>query len=188
MAEPRIHIGSVTAVNPARRELRVEVATRWVRELDGMDWIRLVLRDGEEMRCRLASTRRGPLGRGNGIAIVPLFAGVTRDNVARMKGASVVVLESEVKAASASPEFAAAELVDLKVYAEDGTFLGRVVEAFETAANSVLEVEKPEGGIMLVPAIDAVIAGVDWDAGRLVVHDLAPYVVDDEDANGPRLV
>lgn len=174
MAERTIHIGTVTAVNPARRELRVTVVKGRTREFEAPEWLRVVRRDGHEARCRVARTRHS----GNS-AIVALAPGVTRDSVAEMKGAAIVVRENEQRPRNAA-EFDLDELVGLSVRALDGTEIGTIVVAYETKANGVIEIEKKSGGTLLLPAIESVIDDIDWDGRAMVVRDIAPYAVDED--------
>lgn len=175
MAESELEIGRVRSTNPARRELRVAPALGREREFAGREWVRVVLQDRTEMRCRVADLRPGTGG-----FIMTLASGVTRDNVARMKGASVMIGLDEQ---NPRPDDAhhVSELVGLEVFDEAGECLGMVTEAYSAGANNVIEIERPGGGTMRLPAIEQVIAAVDVERGALVVRDIAPYVVEDED-------
>jgi len=173
MAESDSQIGYVTAVNPSRRELRVKTRNRYADRFENMAWIGLVLKDGESMRCRVESARFG-----DGSAIVALRPGVTRDNVARLKGAAV----SDPGGSGGPPVGADLdELEGLRVETLDGTPLGDIATAFETKAHGVLEIDTPDGGKLLLPATKEVIDTIDLDSGKVVVRDIAPFAVYDDD-------
>lgn len=177
MVDDLTHIGTVTAVNPARRELRVTIDRGREEKFEEIEWIRLELRGGEAMRCRVSKARI------NGdTAIVALAAGVTRDAVSRMKGSAVVSLNPGHR----SDSFL--DFVGFDVLAENGTRIGEIVGVLETKAHPVLEIDCKAGGSMLVPAIEQVILEIDRDARRIVVSDLAPYAVENETGEGTRLV
>lgn len=174
MDEPRVQIGYVTATNPSRREIRVDAQKAYRAEVGASGWIHLTLHDGEEMTCKVAGLRQG-----SETLIVTLVAGVTRDNVGRMKGASVEVPESEHVRGEAL-EVDISELVGLRVVADGEVLLGTITAAFETKANGVIEIDKPGGGSLLLPLIEQVVNGVDWESGTLCVREVLMHGVDDD--------
>lgn len=173
MVESDSQIGFVTAVNPARRELRVKTRNRYADRFANMTWIGLVLKDGESMQCRVESARFG-----DGSAIVALRPGVTRDNVARLKGAVV-----NDPGGSGGPPVGADvfELEGLRVETLDGTHVGDIDAVFETKAHGVLEINTPDDGKVSVPATDEVILTIDLEGGKVLVRDIAPFAVYDDD-------
>jgi 16S rRNA processing protein RimM len=175
MPGPWIHIGRVVSVNPARRELRIRPVPVHAGDFTEMGWVRVVLSDETEMRCRAESVRTTRTG-----VVVALTAGVTRDNVARMKGGSVVVGHERIKRRTDSGCHVS-ELHDMEVFDEEGNFLGAVKEAYPTGANDVIEVEQPSGKVIILPVIAELVETVDVDRGRITVRDITPYVVEDED-------
>jgi ribosomal 30S subunit maturation factor RimM len=166
-----IEIGAVCSMNPARREVRLRPRPGQSRHFDGMQWLWLVLADGEELRCKVQSAETA----GDEIRVF-LGPGVTRDTVARMKGA-VAVAEDD---GSVRGGYKVAAWVGYEVFDAAGVPLGRIADAFETPAHGVIEVEKPGGGTFSLPVIEQVIAKVDSDRGTVTVHDITPYAVDDE--------
>lgn len=171
-----------SGVNPARRELRLRLMRGRETALESPGRIRLVLPDGEAMVCKVMSARLEA-----DRAIVVLAVGTTRDNVARMKGASAAVPSSGLTSGGA--EMASiSEVIGFEVRTTEGRVLGEITEAFETGANDVIEVANDRGGSILLPVIDDVIVSIDCDAGVVVVGDLAPYAVDDHENDLTRLV
>ena len=179
--EDRFEAGRVCSANPARRELRIRPAPACARYFAGRAWVSLVLRDESEMRCKVDTVRRAA-----GEVIVTLAPGITRDEVARAKGAAVVLAASERRPQTADDDMHAADLIDMKVYDEAGRCFGKVVDSYETDANGVIEIERIDGGKMMLPVIKQVIAGVDWERDALVVRDIAPYKVEDEGRRLPQ--
>jgi 16S rRNA processing protein RimM len=61
------------------------------------------------------------------------------------------------------------QLIGLKVFEEDESYLGTLTEVLETKANNVFIVNGPAGEI-LVPDISQVIRDINFENGRLVVR------------------
>lgn len=176
--QERMEIGSVSSVNPARRELRIDAERGYKRALAELEWIRLIPRGGKELRCRVAKVKTA-----SGVIVVTLVAGVLRDTVAGLKGAAVVARPEELKE-PAQEELTFLDTVGFEVIGPDGLRIGTLTDVIETPAHAVLEIEGDDGHSVLVPAIEEVVAGIDWERERVVVHDLAPYSVDNaEDAD-----
>ncbi len=179
MDEEFAKAGTVRSVNPARRELRIEGPQARVADLAGREWLHVEETTGEILRCKIAgvSVQRG-------FAIVTLAAGVSRDTVAGLKGHCIVSPVGELKEGGAF-EFDAAELVGMSIVSVDGSIIGEVVAGFDTKANGVVEVLRPEGGSLLLPVVPEAIREVDWDGGKVIVGDIAPFAVESD--SGPRL-
>lgn len=174
MPESWIQIGHVRSVNPSARRVRIRPDALRPCQLDRVTWLGVVLRDGTELRCKVASV--GVVGAEIG---VELALGVPRDTVAQMKGAAVTVSSGECPQGGDRDDRAEA-LRGFRVVKEDDTPLGRIVAAYDTAAHGVLEIEKPDGAVMLLPLVPEAIARVDVDRHVVVtVADIAPFAVED---------
>ena len=167
-----IEAGWVRAVEPGKRQLRVVPHARDAGRFTAAEWVRVEVAGASPMVCRVAQAHAA-----GAEARLVLANGVTRDNVARMKGATVSV---EEKADSDEPDMAwdVTDLIGLAVRDEAGCGLGTVVDAFETGAHGVLEIENGSSRL-LIPAIEQTIASVDFDEQVLIVKDLAPFAVED---------
>ncbi|MDF2485135.1 MAG: rimM [Herbinix sp.] len=62
------------------------------------------------------------------------------------------------------------DLIDSKVFTEDGQELGVLVEIITTAANDVYVVNTSEGKEVLIPSIKECILDVDVDNKKIIVH------------------
>jgi len=176
MPESWIQIAVIHAVNPFRREIRVRAEPGCARQFEDLAWVRVVLQDGTALRCKVASVETGEAG-----IRIGLTPGVPRDTVARMKGAAVVVAK-DVRRPPAADDYDVTELQGLAVHERDGGRLGRIVDAYWTAAHGVVEIEKPGGTVILLPVVKEVIVHVDFDRGIVTVNDVAPFAVEDETA------
>lgn len=85
---------------------------------------------------------------------------VTRENAVRLK----------------KNEYFIADLIGLKVYTEDGTFLGNLEDVMQTGANDVYQIVTEEGKEILIPAIRQCILDVDIESGNMKVHLLEGLV------------
>lgn len=85
---------------------------------------------------------------------------VTRENAVRLK----------------KNEYFIADLIGLKVYTEDGTFLGNLEDVMQTGANDVYQIVTEEGKEILIPAIRQCIRNVDIENGNMTVHLLEGLV------------
>ena len=63
-----------------------------------------------------------------------------------------------------------ADLIGLEVYTEDGEYLGKVDDIFNTGSNDIYVVKDDLGKQKLLPGIDEVIKKVDLDNGRITVN------------------
>ena len=85
---------------------------------------------------------------------------VTRENAVRLK----------------KNEYFIADLIGLKVYTEDGTFLGNLEDVMQTGADDVYQIVTEEGKEILIPAIRQCILDVDIESGNMKVHLLEGLV------------
>lgn len=168
----RVRAGVVRSVNPVRRELRIAPQAAHAHEFERRDWLRIVPRDGTELRCRVETMRR------HGDEIIALLTpGVPRDTVALLKGAEVVLAVDECTAA---PDVAwdVNEWIGWRVVGTDGTQVGQVAEAYVTKTNAAFTVRRTDGGGVTLPAIPEVVTEVDRERGVVRVSDIEQYGVE----------
>lgn len=67
-------------------------------------------------------------------------------------------------------EYYIADLIDCKVYLEDGSYFGTLVDVMETGANDVYVVESQEHGEVLLPAIADCVKEIDIEKGEITVY------------------
>ncbi len=180
MAKRPLEIGAVRSVNPARREVRVTPLPGMEGHFTGLRRVSVLLTGPgtpNEMNCRVEKVQE----RADDV-ILTLTPGVSRDDVARMKGAIVATEAAEVEE---EMETGYGWLEGFQVVDQTGRRLGKVARVYPTGANDVIEVAKCGGGTFLLPAIPQVIACVERESpadggpGVLVVNEIAPYIVED---------
>lgn len=183
MSDPWIHVGVVRSVNVSRREVRVAAAPQRESLLEDALWVHIRLAasgdervEGVPLRCRVERMRWH-----KGLALLLLGGGVSRDDVARMKGAEAL-LPAEMTPDEEEGTWTLQDLVGMAVRQVDAGEIGRVVDAFPTGANDVIEVAMHrDDRTALLPMIDDLVVEVDGDRGVVVVRDIAPYVGGDAD-------
>ena len=67
-------------------------------------------------------------------------------------------------------EYYIADLIGCKVFLEDGSAFGELVQVMETGANYVYVIETTEGKEVLVPAIKDCILDVDIENEKIIIH------------------
>ncbi len=67
-------------------------------------------------------------------------------------------------------EYYIADLIGCKVFLEDGSSFGELVQVIETGANDVYVIETQDGKEVLVPAIKDCILDVDIENEKIVIH------------------
>jgi ribosomal 30S subunit maturation factor RimM len=172
---PVVIVGMVVSVNAARREARIGAVSCHAKMIIASQWLEF-RRPGSDtpLRCRVAQARQSE--RGVQVTLVP---GVPRETVATLKGASVMV-RGDAPQGSAT-DYDRDRLLGSDVRDETDVLIGRVSDFYETPANDIVEITRPNGATCLLPLIEAVIVGFDADRGALVVRDMASHVVNDED-------
>ena len=153
-------LGVITGAHGVRGEVRVKSFTAAPGAIAGYGPL-----EDEPGQRRFALTVRGSV-RGQLIARVE---GVLDRNAAeRLKGTRLYVPRDALPAPAAD-EYYHADLVGLAVLLKDGGPLGRVRAVHDFGAGGNLEIEKPDGGVVLVPFTEQVVPEVDIAQGRLVV-------------------
>ena len=81
-----------------------------------------------------------------------------------------IVVDREVLGELPEGVYYIADLIGLEVYTEDGEYLGKVDDIFNTGSNDIYVVKDDLGKQKLLPGIDEVIKKVDLDNGRITVN------------------
>lgn len=132
----------------------------------------------EHLPLKLANVRRhdqGMLVAFNGYH-TPETAGELRNLIAYVPSKDRPPLEEG--------EYYHHQLLGLKVYDEEETFLGKLTQILETGANDVLVVQPEGGSEILLPALESVILEVNLEEGKMRVHVL-PGLLSDKSLGQP---
>ena len=93
----------------------------------------------------------------------------TIEEAEKLRNAYIVV-DREVLGELPEGVYYIADLIGLEVYTEDGDYLGKVDDIFNTGSNDIYVVKDDLGKQKLLPGIDEVIKKVDLDNGRITVN------------------
>lgn len=175
MLEHCVVVGKVESASPGKRQVRVELTAN-IDPLQAFEkWLMLKLSDGRETRSRVSRAREIPIG-----ALIDLTPGAPRDSVARMSGALVYCEEALlIRAEDGLPDLD--DLLGMRLVDEAGALIGVVAEAFVTPAHGVIEVARENGSRFMLPVVEPVFVRFDLTEGVIVVNDIAPYAVENED-------
>ena len=69
-----------------------------------------------------------------------------------------------------------ADLIGLPVYTDEGKWLGKVEDIYETGANYIYDIKNEEGKQILLPNIPDVILKIDLENEKIIVHLLKGLV------------
>ena len=62
------------------------------------------------------------------------------------------------------------DIIDSEVYTDENTYLGKVIDVFQTGSNDVYTVKSESGKEILLPAIKDVVKSVDVKNKKIIVH------------------
>ena len=110
--------------------------------------------------------------------VILKFKGIDNINdIEKYKGKSLYVTrEHAVKLKK--DEYFIADLIDMKVFLEDGTAFGTLTDVMKTGANDVYCIQTEKYGEVLIPAIGECIMQVDIEERRMTIH-LMPGLVEE---------
>lgn len=164
-------VGRVTAVDAAKRALRVAPSPGSARFFDGCDLLRLQRDAGAPVQLRVAAVRDA----GN-LKVVVLTPGVSRDATATMKNAEVLLPVSEADADNTPRGF-----IGMRVETAGGVALGVIFEMMENSVGGAIRLARSDGSTAALPLTPALICRVDRAAGvMVVVDDVTPFIVLDD--------
>ena len=158
--EGRVCVGVITGAHGVRGLLRVKSFTA---EPEAVAAYGPLEDERGERRFELEL-----VGAVKGVLLARLAGIADRDAAERLKGVRLY-LRRDALPAPGEEEYYHADLLGLAVVLGDGTPFGRVKAVHDFGAGDSLEVERPQGGVVLVPFTRAVVPVVDIAGGRLVV-------------------
>ena len=91
------------------------------------------------------------------------------NDIERYKGCSLYVSRKNAVKLQ-QDEYFIADLIGIKVYDEDDTFIGELKEVYETGANDVYIISRSGKEDLLIPAIKQCILDVDIEGEKMKVH------------------
>ena len=174
-----VTLGRVTSVAPGKREARARIAPGMVLDTAALGWA-WFRHEGAWARYKVVKA-----GAGDGELRMAFAPGVPMDIVRGLQGATVAV-EAAVLLSRGPLWRRVREMVDLEALAEDGTRIGKVVQAYEGPKTGAIKVESDLGTVWIVPVIEETVLALDEARGAVVLGDFEPIamqVEEESDAN-----
>ncbi len=153
-------IGEVVKPWGYRGDVKVKILTDFPKRLSKIKTVYL----GTETRA--VQVERARLH--SGFALFKFEGYDTEQSVAKFRGQAIQIPIEEA-APLGKGQYYHHQIIGLEAVTSEGEPLGRVEEILETGANDVYLVRRPDGGELLLPAIQDVIQEIDLENGRLVV-------------------
>lgn len=91
------------------------------------------------------------------------------DDAENLSGTYLTIPEKEI-APLEEGRFYIFQIVGLRVYEENGEYLGKIIEVQQTGSNDVYIIKKDSGKELLIPALKEVVKKVDLDNKTMIVH------------------
>ncbi|MCK5862567.1 MAG: PRC-barrel domain-containing protein [Candidatus Hydrogenedentes bacterium] len=176
MANNWLHIGRVLAVNAAHRRIRVSVVPGCGDVFGDCARLRLVVEGNAPVQVRIRCVRTTGME-----ATVELTPGISRDVVATLKNADVLVPASAMRRSDSDP-VGLHDLPGMRVMTSTGDFLGTVAKIQDTPAGGIMRLQCDNAVMATAPVTDAFIEEIDLDAGIITVKDPEAFLVFDLDA------
>lgn len=161
--EDLLQVGVITTTHGIRGEVKVYPTTDDAHRFEDLTYI--LLDAGKEL-CELEIEKVRYFKQ----FVILKFKDVDNINdIEPYKGRSLYVTR-EFAVPLKENEYYIADLIDMKVYLEDGSFFGTLKDVMETGANDVYIMETEAFGEVLVPAIKDCIKAVDVEQGTMTIH------------------
>ena len=175
-----LEIGRVTAVDAARRSVRVRPAPGCRADFEDRDRFWLCLEHEAPLLVRVTGVSEA-----HGLVKLEFTPGISRDMVGKL-GRARVLIPADSRAPRPDGLPALREVMGMRVVVSGGLPLGEIVEVIETPAGGAVRLRLPDGRSAALPFVEAVFAEIDRMSGVATVNDPEPFLVLDDDAPGPR--
>ena len=161
--EDLLQVGVITTTHGIRGEVKVYPTTDDAHRFEDLTYIQL--QTGKEL-CELEIEKVRYFKQ----FVILKFKDVDNINdIEPYKGRSLYVTR-EFAVPLKENEYYIADLIDMKVFLEDGSFFGTLKDVMETGANDVYVMQTEAFGEVLVPAIKDCIKAVDVEQGTMTIH------------------
>lgn len=161
--EDLLQVGVITTTHGIRGEVKVYPTTDDAHRFENLTYI--LLDTGKEL-CELEIEKVRYFKQ----FVILKFKDVDNINdIEPYKGRSLYVTR-EFAVPLKENEYYIADLIDMKVFLDDGSFFGTLKDVMETGANDVYIMQTEAFGEVLVPAIKDCIKAVDVEHETMTIH------------------
>ena len=155
-------LGVVTGVQGLKGELRVKTFTEAPEKLAAYG----VLHTPEGRKLEIASLRAEKAG------AVVRFRGVDDRAAAEHLVNAKLLVERAALPVTASDEFYHADLIGLRAQDSEGRVIGEIRAVHNFGAGDVIEIERRDGGTLLLPFTRDFVPTIDFAGGSVVVGEI----------------
>jgi len=167
MVESKVCVGVVAGAHGVRGQLRVKSFTAEPRDIAAYGPLSDA-EGGRQFDLRLVGAAKGVL--------LARIAGVDdRDAAEALRGTEFFVPRDALPTPEMD-EFYHADLIGAAAVLADGAPYGRVLALHDFGAGDMIEIERADGGVVVLPFTRAIVPEIDLAAGRIVVDP--PHEID----------
>lgn len=159
----RLKVGQIVNVQGLKGELRVYPLTDYKERFEELEWV-YVENCGEEKFYIEKVKYKNQL-------VILKLKGIDDRNTAEKYKERYLVIDREHTRPLPEDTYLIADLIGLKVYSDEGQFVGTIKDVIQSTGQDLYEVidaQNPQKGI-LIPAVDAFIQEVNIDKGFVQV-------------------
>ena len=160
MVESKVCVGVVTGAHGVRGQVRVKSFTQEPRDIAAYGPLRST--DG----CRQFELHI--IGAAKGVLLARIDGIDDRDAAEALRGTEFFVARDALPDPD-SNEFYHADLIGVAAVLGDGAPYGRVLALHDFGAGDMIEIERADGGVVVLAFTRAVVPEIDLPAGRIVV-------------------
>ena len=155
----KIKLGKVTAPVGIKGEVRVYPYTDYPERFSEIDELEL---DGKYVKIENARYMKD-------MAVLKLSCCPDRNTAETLRGKELF-LDRDRLWDVPGDTFFVQDLIGLKIYEEDGAFVGTLSDVSHGSAQDIYIVGKPDGRTFMLPAVKEFIRDIDLDSRRMTVH------------------
>jgi len=167
-----VAVGKVLSTHGRAGEVKVEPLTDHTRRFSLLERAYLKLEQGELLEVGIEEVRYH-----KNFVLIKFESFNDIDEALKLKDALIMIERKDILKLP-EDHYYIFDILGLKVYAEDGAYLGTIKGVMETGSNDVYEVEKDEGS-WLLPAIKDVIKKIDIEREEMIIRPLAGLFEED---------
>jgi len=162
--EQYLRVGVIASTHGIHGEAKIYPTTDSLERFETLENVLLVTQRGERLPLRVEGVKFFKQ-----FAILK-FEGIgTVEEIRKYRGCDLMVSRKDAQPL-ADGEYYIGDLLGMAVVSDDGQALGELSDVLQTGANDVYLVRRPDGGELLLPAIEQCVLRVDLEKNVMTVH------------------
>lgn len=155
-----IAIGKIVAPHGVRGDVRIIPLTDFPERFYELKQI--LLEDGSSLEVEGAKPHKQ-------FVLLKLRGLNTRNDIEHLRG-KLIYVKKEDLVPLPEGHYYQFEIIGLKVYTEQGGYIGKVTDILSTGSNDVYVTEQDGQRPVLIPALKTVVHNIDLDGGKMIVE------------------